>query len=239
MKYRIITTFWYDDDDDGLLARLERLFKLDFFKNSVLRPRSDCLSPTRKNLQQVLQPDSYQTSDFSFVVNRGKKSLRGTLNITRNKLWTPPGFTSFLELNFSLSEGYKGGPFCDVKEIRDIMLACMQVGPSPMGFVECGDKSNEQHSADFERFRNIDSMAVPVTFEWVSVLHKDVVARTGVDLVNAAAASNVLAGLQGEYWWIILSEEPFSYLKEGHAQRHRTMKETVGLDAIHAKFPRR
>ena len=119
------------------------------------------------------------------------------------------------------------------------MLACVQVGPSPMGFVECEDKSNEQHNADFERFRIIDSMAVPVTFEWISVLHKDVVARMGVDLVKTAATANVAAGLEGEYWWIILSEEPFSFLNEGHVQKYRSLKEAVGLEAIHAKFPRR
>ena len=239
MKYRMITTFWYDEDDAGLLSRLERLFKLEFFQDSVLRPRSDQFPPTRSNLEQVLQPDSYETSDFRFVVNRGKKSLRGTLNITRNTRWSPPGFTSFLELSFSLAEGYKNGPFYNVREVRDIMLACVQVGPSPMGFVECEDKSNEQHNADFERFRIIDSMAVPVTFEWISVLHKDVVARMGVDLVKTAATANVAAGLEGEYWWIILSEEPFSFLNEGHVQKYRSLKEAVGLEAIHAKFPRR
>jgi len=239
MKYRMVTTFWYDEDDAGLLSRLERLFKLKFFQNTVLRPRSDRLPPTRKNLHHVLQPDSDQTSDFRFVVNREKKPLRGTLNVTRNSVWTPSAFTSFLELSFSLSEGYKGGPFHDVNEIRDVLLACVQVGPSPMGFVECGDESYEQQTANFERYRSIDHMAVPVTIEWVSVLHKDVVAQMGVDLVGAAAVADVVAGRQGDSWWIILTEEPFSFLKESHTQRYRAMKEAVGLEAIHAKFPRR
>ncbi len=165
--------------------------------------------------------------------------MRGTLDITRNRVWTPPGFTSFLELTFSLSEGYKGGPFHCVNEVRDILLACVQVGPSPMGFVESGDESYEQHTANFERFRIIDSMAVPVAIEWVSVLHRDVVARMGVDLVDAAAAADVLAGQQGDYWWIILTEEPFSFLKDAHTQRYRAMREAVGLETIHVKFPRR
>jgi len=238
MKYRMVTTFWYDEDDAGLLSRLERLFKLEFFHDTVLRPRSDRLVPNRNNLHYVLQPDGYLTSDVRFFVSRGKRSLRGTLTIHRNSLWTPPGFTSVVRLTFSLSECYEKGPFHNVNEVRDILLACVEVGPSPMGFVESGDESYEQQTANFERFRRIDSMAVPVSIEWVSVLHKDVVARMGVNLVDAAAAAGVLAGQQGDYWWVILTEEPFSFLQEGHAQRSRAMKEALGLEAIHAKFPR-
>ncbi|WP_435018043.1 hypothetical protein TA3x_005683 [Tundrisphaera sp. TA3] len=239
MKYSMSTKFWHDEDDAGLLSRLERLFEMEFFQGTVLRPRSDRLPPTRANLHRVLQPDRHQTSDVRFVVDRGKKSLRGELSIIRNSEWTASRFTSSLGLDFSLSECYKGGPFHGVDEIRDLLLACVQVGPSAMGFVKCEDESSEQHSANFERFRNLDSMAVPVTIEWVTVLHKDVVAAMEVDLMNAAAAAGARAGRQGDYWWIILTEEPFSFMKAAHEQKYRAMREAVGLDDIHAKFPRR
>lgn len=236
MKYRMVTKFWFDNDEAGLVSRLDRLFRVDFFRDTVLRPRSERLAVSPKNLQHVLQPDAYQTSDFRFIVNRGKKSLRGTLDITRNALWTPPGFTSFLELSFSLSEGYKGGPFGNAEEVRDILLACVHVGPSPMGFVECEDESDEQHTAKFETFRRIDSMAVPVAIEWVTVLHKDVVARIGVPLAEAAASAGVLAGQQGDYWWIILTEPVFSFTKKNCIENYRAMNKALKLAEVHKRF---
>jgi hypothetical protein len=238
MKYKMVTKFWYDNDEAALVTRLSRLFQTDFFRDTVLRPRSERLPVSAKNLLHVLQPDDYQKSDVRFVVNRGKKSLRGTLDITRNALWTPPGFTSFLELSFSLSEGYKGGPFGDAYEVRDILLACVHVGPAPIGFVECEDESDEQHTAKFETFRRIDSMAVPVAIEWVTVLHKDVVARIDVPLLEAAANAGVLVGQQGDYWWIILTESVFSFTNDDCIEKYQAMNKALNLTEVHKRFGR-
>ncbi len=239
MKYRMLTKFWFDNDEAGLVSRLDRLFQLDFFRDTILRPRSDRLPVSPKNLQQVLQPDAYQSSDFRFIVNRGKKSLRGTLHITRNAMWLPSAFTSFFELSFSLSERYKGGPFGNAYEVRDILLSCVHVGSCPMGFVECEDESYEQHTTKFETFRRIDDMAVPVAIEWVTVLHNDVVARIEVPMLEAAASAGVLAGRQGDYWWIILTEQIFRFTQEDCIENYQAMNKALKLAEVHKRFRNR
>lgn len=239
MKYRLLTTFWYDEDDAGLVSRLERLFKLEFFQDTILGPKSVRLPTTRANLITVLQPEKEQTSDVRFVVQRGKKSLRGTISLTRNSAWVGSKFTSFLEMSFAIGNTWKGAIFRDVYELRDILLACVQVGPAPMGIIECGDESSDQLAANFERFRITDSMAVPITVEWVTVLHQDVVDRMRIDLRKAASKSDVSVGKQGDYWWIILTPEPFSFASASHKQRYDALRDALKLDAIHKKFPRK
>src|SRR5262245_46976531 len=102
MKYRFCAKFWYDEDDAALARRLAALFRTPLFRDAVLKPRSLKLAPTRKNLVELLVPtDGYLTSDFDWVVKRQGKPIAGRLGITRNRIWTPPGFTSFLELRFS------------------------------------------------------------------------------------------------------------------------------------------
>jgi hypothetical protein len=105
-----------------------------------------------------------------------------------------------------------------------------------MGFVECEDESSEQHTAKFEIFRQIDSMAVPVSIEWVTVLHKEVVARMGVSVAEAATNAGVLAGCHSDYWWIILSEEAFSFTKTACTEKYRAVNEALNLVKIHKRF---
>src|SRR5688572_6101383 len=124
MKYRFCTKFWYDEDDTALVRRLSAFFRTTVFSDAVLKPRSLKLAPTKENLAELLVPaDGYLVSDFGWVVKREGKPITGRLNITRNRVWTPPGFTSSLELVFSLSDGFKGGPFRTVEEVRDAALA--------------------------------------------------------------------------------------------------------------------
>ena len=238
MKYRMSTSFWYDEDDEALSARLDRLFQNEFFRNAVLRPRSDRIPPTQENLRRVLVPDAYRTSDFRFVVPRGRKTVRGSVHLTRNSFWMPSKFTSFCELTFSLSDGFEGGPFGDALEVRDVLLAFVGVGPSPMGFVGGEDVPPEQSRARFEAFRRTDSLAVPASIEWVTVLHEDVVARMGVDLFRAAHEAGVLAGRKDNYLWIILCERPFSFAKGVGTHEFRRIHEAVRLDVIHQRFRR-
>lgn len=239
MKYRFCAKFWYDEDDAALARRLAAFFQTPLFCDAVLKPRSRKLAPTVENIAELLVPtDGYLSSDFEWVVKRQGKPITGRLNITRNRIWTPPGFTSFLELRFSLSAGYKGGPFRSADEVRDSALACMPVGPSPIGVVECEDEEYERATAKFERFRAIDDMAVPISVEWVTVLHPDIVANMGVDVRRAEAVSGVRVGRSGDYWWVVLCPEPFSFAGGVGVAAMEQVDRELGLEAIHNRFRR-
>jgi hypothetical protein len=172
------------------------------------------------------------------VVKPRGKPITGRLSITRNRLWTPPGFTSSLEPRFSLSAGYKGGPFRDVAEVRDAALARMPVGPSQIGVVECEDKEYERATVKFERFREVDAMAVPASIEWVTLLHRDIVANMGVDLRRAKAVSGVQVGRSGDYWWVVLGPEPFGFAGGVGVSACEQVSRKLGLEAIQSRFKR-
>jgi hypothetical protein len=231
--------FWYDEDDASLAQRLAAFFQTPLFRDAVLKPRSLKLAPTRENLSELLVPtDGYLSSYFDWVVKRQGKPIAGRLSITRNRIWTPPGFTSFLELRFSLSPGYKGGPFRNVEEVRDAVLACMPVGPSQIGVVESEDEDYTRSTAKFERFRAIDDVAVPVSIEWVTILHRGIVANMRVDLRRAEAATGVQVGQSGDYWWVVLCPEPFSFAGAVGVPALEQVGQELGLEEIHKRFKR-
>lgn len=242
MRYRFFTKFWHDgsDEDDAALARrLAAFFRSPIFRDAVLKPRSRKLAPTEENIAELLVPtDGYESSDFDWVVRRQRKTIAGRLSLTRNRIWTPPGFTSFVELRFSLSAGYEGGPFRDVEEVRDAALACMPIGRSPIGMVECDDEDDERATAKFDRFREIDDMAVPVSLEWVMVFHQDVVAAMGVDLRQAEVVSGVRVGRSGDYWWVLLCPEPLSFADGVGASALEEIDRALDLEAIQSRFRR-
>jgi hypothetical protein len=236
MKYRFWTKFWYDEDDEALARRLLAFFESPFFRGAILKPRSLRLAPTQTGIAKLLEPDGYLNSDFDWVVKRDVKPISGRLSITRNRIWTPPGFTSVVELRFSLSKGYKGGPFHCAEEIRDAGLACMVVGPSQIGVVEAEDEDYARSKAKFERFRKIDDMAVPVSIEWVTILHRDIVSNMSVDIRRAEGIAGVQVGETGHYWWVILCPEPFSFASGVGVPQLQRVTEVLGLSEIHTRF---
>jgi hypothetical protein len=238
MKYTFGTKFLYDEDDPALVRRLAALFRKPLFRDAVLKPRTLKLSPTRENLAKLLVPtdDYYRNSDLDWVVQRQGKPTAGRLSIIRN----PPStsFTSFLELRFSLSSGYRGGPFGKVEEVRDTALACMAVGPSQIGTVDCADEGDDRSDAKFERFRAIDDMAVPVSIEWVNLYHEVIVANMAVDLRQAEEVPGVRVGRSGDYWWVVLCSEPLSFAGGVGVSALKQVGQKLGLTAIHRRFKR-
>lgn len=43
---------------------------------------------------------------------------------------------------------------------------------------------------------------------------------------------------QGDFDWLLLSDEPFSYANPDHAAHADAATKAVGLFALHARFPR-
>lgn len=239
MKYRFVSKFWYDEDDAALTKRLLAFFRYPFFCESVLKPRSRKFARTEDKIAELLVPtDGYLSSDFDWAVKRHGKPIAGRLNLCRNRIWTPPGFPSFVELRFSLSPKFKGGPFHNVDEVLQAAMECMTIGPSLIGVVECDDESDDRVLAKFETFRQIDEMAVPRSVEWVTVLHREIVNNMGVDLRVAKKVEGVRVGQSGDYWWVLLCDEPFSFASGvGIAAMERVQQE-IGLEAIQERFRR-
>src|SRR5262245_66069154 len=107
-------------------------------------------------------------------------------------------------MRFSLVPGFKDGPFRNVDEVKDAALACVKLGPSPIGVVETEDEPEKRSNAKFEIFRKVDDMEVPGSIEWVTVLHADVVANMAVDLRQLTEVDGVRVGTSREHWWVIL-----------------------------------
>jgi hypothetical protein len=213
MKYCFTTSFLYGTgaDDAALARRFAAFFRTCGFQQAVLQPRSRKLAPTEEHLAELLVPtDGYLDSHIDWSVKREGKSITGKLALTRIR----PGFgsfTSFLDLKFALSAGYRGGPFASADEVRDAAVALMTIGPSPIGVIEVDDEPHETRSAKFERFREIDTLRMPVSIEWITVLHRAVVADLGASLRHAERVPGVRVGEAGEYGWIVLCPEPFRY----------------------------
>jgi hypothetical protein len=240
MKYRFCTKFWYDEDDTAVTERLTAFFRLPLLRGAVMRPRSLKLRPTRNNIAQLVAPtDAEMSSNITWLVKRHGKTISGQLSLTRNSAWTSSRFTSFLELRFSLLPGYKGGPFGNAEEVRDAALASMTVGPSRIGVVESEDEEQKRTTAKFECFRAIDDMAVPVSIEWVTILHQEVVANMGADLQRLDEVSGVRVGSAGSYWWILLCPEPLSFVSGVGVTTLEKVHRELNLPMIHKKFKRR
>jgi len=63
MKYRMVTTFGYDEDDAGLLARFERLFPLEFFQNTMLLVRRGGSKDAKRLATRAYLKASYDVGD--------------------------------------------------------------------------------------------------------------------------------------------------------------------------------
>ncbi len=236
MKYQYYSAWLHDGDAAALVSRLAALFRRPGMRNAVLKPRSLKLKPTAKNLATLAAPPrELPPYSFDWIIPRNEKSVQGGVSITPS---TPSRLASFIEHKFSLNETYRGGPFRKVEEVLDLALACMAVGPSGIGCVEPMDKSASQLAAESTTFRAVDSWVVPVTIEWITLLHRDVVVKLGIDLTDAEQVSGVRVGLTNDFWWLILTPHPFRFTNQDDVTTRDYVTKALGLADLHAKFPR-
>jgi hypothetical protein len=239
MKFRIGTKFMYDEDGAAFARRMAALFRTPLFRNAVLKPRSRKLKPTRENIAKELAPgQDDDVTCLDWVVQLQEKPVAGKLTLTRNDPTTSQKFTSFLELRFSLSAGYKGGPFRNVDETRRALLACMRAGPSAIGFVEAEDEPYARSDAKFNRFRRIDDMAVPVSIEWITILHQTIVDNMGIDLRRLERVPGVQVDKSENHWSIIISSEPFNFKDTTQVAALQMVTQEMGLPQIHKRYRR-
>jgi hypothetical protein len=146
--------------------------------------------------------------------------------------------TSWLELKWSLSPGWKGGPFKSMPDLLVVLLVCLTVGPSPIGLTECSDQSQENRNEQFRLFQTIDDLQVPTHFDWVTILHRDVVERMKVNLRTAAQVDGVRTGTQGDYLWVTLCDEPYSASAGVGVAAYVEVPKRLGLAGIQRRFRR-
>lgn len=239
MKYEFTAKFPHDGDDAALARRLAAVFRKPLFRGAVLAPRSAKLPATRAAIAALIVPKpSLDLSIFHWQAERHGKPVAGRATVLKQFGGEPSEFTSNFQFRFTLSDGYRDGPFRSADEVRDAAVAWTAAGPALIGAVECGDEGQNRWDEKYELFRRIDDLRVPVVFEWVTVLREDVVANLGGDLRRAERVPGVRVGRRGAYWWIVLRPEPFRFADPAHAATAEQVARALDLAAAQKRFPR-
>jgi hypothetical protein len=241
MKYTFNTRFFYDEDDDAMLRRLAVLFDQPLFRKSLLRPRSVNVPPNEGLLSAELgmlgisKPEP--ESEVLWTTTLSGKTMTGRLMLCRNSAFKSRN-TSYLDLKFSLGATWRGGPFSGPDQLIEAVAELLKVGPAGIGLIETSDEPQERKIARNIRYRTVDTLSVPESLEWLTLVHHELAQAAGLQLERAASIPGVRVGSLGDYQWVLLSEEPFSYENHDHLARADAAMKAVNLQAIYQRFPR-
>lgn len=232
MKYDLNARWLYLNDDKLVSQRFAALLRTKYFRGSVLKPKSLKLPATSANVRKLIAPDKgLPPYSFDWSGRYREHTLQATASIC------PSGdqrFSSFVLVKLSLKKFCTDGAFINADDLRDLALACAKVGPSPVTFVEPTDGNHEAHR---HVMRSTDTWSVPVSIEWITILHQSVVKNMAVDLMDAEAVPGVRVGRKGDYWWVILTPHPFRYSSPGDLAIQQDVIKLIDLPAIHSRFP--
>lgn len=233
MKYDLQANWLYAQDIGPLSQRMSALLKTKFFQGSVLKPRSQKLPPTAQNIRNLIESQiRLPPAGVQWAGSYAGKTLTASCSIT------PPAamrFNSFLQIQFALGPTFAGGLFANVNDLRDLALACAKVGPCPITLVNPRDID---HGAQLDVMKVTDTWAVPVSIEWITVLHQSIVDNMAVELMEAETVAGVRVGKKGDFWWIILTPHPFQAKSTDDLRIQQEVARVIDLPAIHARFPR-
>lgn len=233
MKYDLQANWLYAQDIGPLSQRMSALLKTKFFQGSVLKPRSQKLPPTAQNIRNLIESQiRLPPAGVQWAGSYAGKTLTASCSITPP---TAMRFNSFLQIQFALGPTFAGGLFANVNDLRDLALACAKVGPCPITLVNPRDID---HGAQLDVMKVTDTWAVPVSIEWITVLHQSIVDNMAVELMEAETVAGVRVGKKGDFWWIILTPHPFQAKSTDDLRIQQEVARVIDLPAIHARFPR-